>query len=298
MSLLSECERFFKTKSLYDLFGIPSDASDEEIRKSFRRLSLKYHPDRYPDAKEDEYKDITARFQTLAKANMVLTDEQKRKLYDETGLVEDDDGNLKSEDEWMEYWRCLFPEITTEDIDGYIAKYIGSDEEKQDLKTLYVKYEGDLDIIYEYMIGYDEDRTREMLDKMLAAEEIPAFDNFVKEPAAKRTKRLKKVTRERKESIKLKKKMSEDPQNSLVAAIRNRRQNFDSMVESLEAKYCGSKSASETSHKAKKQKKAPKQPSEESVPQRRRVFRATARKSTGGIAPRRQLVKPSRASKR
>lgn len=263
MSLLADCERFFKTKSLYDLFGIANDASDEEIRKSFRRLSLKYHPDRFPDAKGDEYKDITARFQTLAKANVVLSDEQKRKLYDNTGLVEDDDGTLKSEDEWMEYWRCLFPEITTEDIDGYIAKYIGSDEEKQDLKKLYIKYEGDLDIIYEYMIGYDEDRTREMLNKMLADGEIPAFDNFVKESAAKRSKRLRKVTREKNEAKKVMSTTSVDSQNALVAAIRNRRTNFDSMVESLEAKYCGSKSSSETSHKSKKQKKA-KQSSEES----------------------------------
>ena len=43
-------------KNLYDILGVKKDATQEEIKKAFRKLSLKYHPDRNPGDKEAEQK--------------------------------------------------------------------------------------------------------------------------------------------------------------------------------------------------------------------------------------------------
>jgi curved DNA-binding protein len=67
-------------RDLYEILGVPRTAPPEEIRKAYRRLAKKYHPDMNPgDRKaEDKFKEITA-------AHEVLSDAKRRKLYDEFG---------------------------------------------------------------------------------------------------------------------------------------------------------------------------------------------------------------------
>jgi curved DNA-binding protein len=67
-------------RDLYDVLGVSRGASIDEIRKAYRKLAKKFHPDMNPgDRKaEDKFKEITA-------AHEVLSDEKKRKLYDEFG---------------------------------------------------------------------------------------------------------------------------------------------------------------------------------------------------------------------
>ncbi len=67
-------------RDLYDILGVPRTASAEEIKKVYRRLARKYHPDMNPGnkASEDKFKEVTA-------ASEVLTDAKKRALYDEFG---------------------------------------------------------------------------------------------------------------------------------------------------------------------------------------------------------------------
>jgi len=67
-------------RDLYDVLGASRGASTDEIRKSYRKLAKKYHPDMNPGDKkaEEKFKEITA-------AHEVLSDEKKRKLYDEFG---------------------------------------------------------------------------------------------------------------------------------------------------------------------------------------------------------------------
>ena len=79
-----------KTRNLYAILEITSDASMEEIKGAYRRLAMRYHPDRYPDA--DGYKEI---FQKIGIAYEILSNEQKRNDYDGYGaehfdLNEDD----------------------------------------------------------------------------------------------------------------------------------------------------------------------------------------------------------------
>lgn len=67
-------------KDYYKILEVDKKATQEEIKKSFRRLAIKYHPDKNPDNKEAEDK-----FKLINEANEVLGDPEKRKKYDELG---------------------------------------------------------------------------------------------------------------------------------------------------------------------------------------------------------------------
>lgn len=64
----------------YELLEVSRDAGGDEIKKSYRRLAMKYHPDRNPGDKEAETK-----FKEINEAYEVLKDEQKRAAYDRYG---------------------------------------------------------------------------------------------------------------------------------------------------------------------------------------------------------------------
>jgi len=67
-------------KDYYDILGVARDASEEEIKKAFRKLARKYHPDvaRNKTTAEDKFKELN-------EANEVLSDPEKRRKYDELG---------------------------------------------------------------------------------------------------------------------------------------------------------------------------------------------------------------------
>src|SRR5437667_4060046 len=71
-------------KDYYDVLGVKKTASVDEIRKAFRKLARKYHPDVNPGDKAAEEK-----FKALSEANDVLSDPKKRKIYDQVGFYSD-----------------------------------------------------------------------------------------------------------------------------------------------------------------------------------------------------------------
>src|ERR1700704_2653055 len=68
----------------YEVLGIKRDAKPEEIKKAYRRLARKYHPDVNPGDKASE-----ERFKKTTEAHDVLSDPKKRKVYDQFGQYSD-----------------------------------------------------------------------------------------------------------------------------------------------------------------------------------------------------------------
>lgn len=66
-------------KDFYEVLGVSKSASDAEIKKAYRKLALEYHPDR------NKTKEAEAKFKEVTQAYEVLSDEQKRKTYDQFG---------------------------------------------------------------------------------------------------------------------------------------------------------------------------------------------------------------------
>ncbi|MBO7131862.1 DnaJ domain-containing protein [Candidatus Saccharibacteria bacterium] len=67
-------------RDYYEVLGVSKDASDDEIKKAYRKLAIKYHPDKNPGDKEAE-----AKFKEVNEAHDVLSDKQKRARYDQFG---------------------------------------------------------------------------------------------------------------------------------------------------------------------------------------------------------------------
>jgi curved DNA-binding protein len=68
------------TKDYYETLGVGKNVTDEELKRAFRKLAMKYHPDRNPNKKEAE-----ERFKEINEAYAVLSDKEKRKQYDMFG---------------------------------------------------------------------------------------------------------------------------------------------------------------------------------------------------------------------
>jgi len=73
-----------QNKDYYGLLGVKKTATADDIRKAFRKLARKYHPDVNPGDKKAEEK-----FKEISEANDILSDEKKRKIYDQLGFYSD-----------------------------------------------------------------------------------------------------------------------------------------------------------------------------------------------------------------
>ncbi|XP_062859275.1 dnaJ homolog subfamily C member 9 [Trichomycterus rosablanca] len=251
MGLLEQCQELFKTSNLYEVLGVMKEASDAELRRGYYKVSMQVHPDRAPD---DEH--ATKKFQILGKVYAVLSDKEQRAVYDEQGVVDEESDCLTRDRNWEEHWRRLFPKITLQDILDFEKQYKDSKEEKQDLTRLYLQFEGNMDQIMESALCCshdDEPRVRDILQKAVDAEDVPAYKSFTHESTKKKTNRRRKAEKEKQEAEELQKEMGLSSEASLVAMIRQRQKakekDFDSFLSNLEAKYAKKPSASKKSKK-------------------------------------------------
>ena len=168
-------------KDLYATLGLRKEDSPTsvEIKKAYHRFALKLHPDKNPS------KDASKQFQTLQKVYAVLSDEKKRKAYDETGRVDEMDS--EEFNDLYEYYRTMYKKVTEEDILQVTKEYLGSEEEARDLKACYVKFEGDMTKVFEWQmcsdIEFDSHRFAELIDGYIFSENLeryPKYEEYLK----------------------------------------------------------------------------------------------------------------------
>ncbi|XP_071453236.1 dnaJ homolog subfamily C member 9-like [Hetaerina americana] len=251
---LDLCDKYFKTTDIYQVLGIPKDASDSQVRKAYHKISLQVHPDR---VEETDKKECTEKFKIVGQIHSILSDSDKRALYDETGDIGEDDF---SERNWSKYWRLLFKKITLQDIKNFETKYKGSKEELEDIRKAYEEGEGDMDYVLETVLCAtldDEPRLRELLQVMIDDGEIPGYPKFTNESQTKKKRRKRKMEKEAEEAEQMKEELGlGDKESDLFALIRKkqtgREQEMNSFYDSLAEKYGGKNKANKAKPKGRR----------------------------------------------
>uniref|UniRef100_UPI00358F7504 uncharacterized protein isoform X2 n=1 Tax=Myxine glutinosa TaxID=7769 RepID=UPI00358F7504 len=192
MPLLDSCERFFGTRDLYTVLSVGRDASDADLRRAYRRQALLVHPDRAGAA---ERQTATASFQVLSKVHAVLIDKEHRALYDEQGIVDEENDTITQDKDWDQYFRLLFKKITVADIRAFEETYRESEEERDDLRKAYLDSQGDMDKILATVLCArieDEPRFVIFLETSIKAGDLPTYPAFRKESKRKREARRRR----------------------------------------------------------------------------------------------------------
>ena len=94
------------SSDLYEVLGVSKDASDAEIQQAFRKLALKYHPDKNPDNPQ-----AAANFKKVSEAYEVLSDPQKRQAYDRGGMDATGFRGFESNEEIFSHFGDIFGDL-------------------------------------------------------------------------------------------------------------------------------------------------------------------------------------------
>lgn len=92
-------------KDYYKILGVERNASEEQIKKAFHKLSIQWHPDKWANASEEERKSAEEKFKEIAEAYGVLSDKDKRSQYDAFGTTGGYSGGMDMDDDISEMFR-------------------------------------------------------------------------------------------------------------------------------------------------------------------------------------------------
>lgn len=216
-------------------------------------------------APTQEKETANKKFQEIAFAYAILSDERRRKRFDATGNTSetlDMDGDDFS---WTDFFRDQYSTVVSAAALEKIKKeYQGSDEERTDLLEAYERYQGDMDQVYEDVMCSnvldDDERFRKIIDEAISSDEVKPYKKYTKESKAQKRKRAEKAKKEEVEAMELaeelgvkeklfgkdssgkKGKKAKDDEAGLAALIQQRQKGrAENFFDSLEAKYGGTK---------------------------------------------------------
>jgi len=244
-------------RTLYDLLNVSKDASMSEIKKAYHRLAIECHPDKRPD--DPDAKD---KFQQLQRVKEILLDEEKRRYYDEAGVIPEDgcfEGlKGKSFTELYEYYRAIYQTVTEDDYKSWEKKYPGSQEEKEDIAAFYKRKAGKMSRVCEYIPFCEKEdcwRIKTIIDEMIQQgelEETSAYKKFKpKQYSEEEVKKIKSRSAPEEgweeamaefNSKKKKTNSKEDLAALILSKNRERKSAFDGMIAAMEMKYSKGKS--------------------------------------------------------
>ncbi|KAG9100490.1 hypothetical protein FS749_015083 [Ceratobasidium sp. UAMH 11750] len=191
---------------LYSVLKVSSTATSDEIKSAYRKLALKYHPDKHAAASEEAKALASATFQQIGFAYAVLSDTSRRKRYDATGSADPGIDDLADgEDAWERYFQEMFDTVTRERLDEMRRAYQGSDEERADLRAAYLAGNGSVEHIMDaipHSTYQDESRLIALVNDMIAAGELQRLASWaaaVKDTKAQNARR-KRGEKEAKEA--------------------------------------------------------------------------------------------------
>lgn len=229
-----------KKTCFYEILGIEKSVSEQEVRKAYYKMALKYHPDRIsPSTSDNEKSEIESKFKAVGFAYEVLSSPEKRKIYDRNpSAFSENSADISKFSE-------LFIKITTQDIEDFKRHYIDSAEELEDIMASYMKNYGDISKISEEVFFgsvYEEDRYLEIIKRQIAKNILPDYLSKSPESNKKKAMRVKKAEKEAAEADAYAKELglfgSKDSSN-LTALIQSKQKSrFDDMISNLESKYC------------------------------------------------------------
>ncbi|QRV87702.1 DnaJ domain protein [Ceratobasidium sp. AG-Ba] len=257
---------------LYSVLNVSSTASGDEIKSAYRKLALKYHPDKHASASEEAKAAASTTFQQIGFAYAVLSDAKRRKRYDATGSADPGIDDLADgEDAWERYFQEMFDTVTRKQLDEMRQAYQGSDEERSDLRDAYLAGKGSIEHIMDaipHSTFEDESRLVALVNDMIDAGELqrlPSWTSAIKDRKAQNARR-KKGEKEAKEAEEAARELGvwdefygsgkagkrrgkgkgtatskDDPEgedhSALKALIQSKAKKMDSFLDSLAEKY-------------------------------------------------------------
>ncbi|KAF7457760.1 Chaperone protein dnaJ 6 [Cryptosporidium felis] len=161
---------------LYTILGISPNASIGEIKREYRIRALALHPDKNPNDETSK-----ERFQELQRAYEILRNEESRKLYDETGIIEGGESENHKFDEIIKYFKQFTRKISERDVEEYKKQYRGSEDEWEDVSHFYLRFNGNCKLLLEY-IPFSEPENIEyyvnMIEKAISDGKLPKMREF------------------------------------------------------------------------------------------------------------------------
>jgi len=176
----------------YEVLGLEHDATQDHIKSAYRKAALKYHPDKASAAEKET---AHAKFQEIAFAYAILSDDRRRKRYDTTGNtsesldLDDDDFN------WLAFYREQYAGVVTDaTINKFADSYRRSEEEREHILAAYEKHKGSMSKLYqEVMLSdmlEDEERFRKIIDKAIEDGEVESYASYTDESEKSRKGRM------------------------------------------------------------------------------------------------------------